>query len=73
MKILITVVRPLVRYLFYQALSVNLDMEPVALPILREICESNGDGSWVWSPVLISGVWLTHMIFLEADWTVAEE
>ena len=41
MKILPTVVRPSVRYyLFYQALFVNLDMEPVALPFRREISES---------------------------------
>ena len=40
MKILLTVVRPSVRYLFYQALFVNSDMEPVALPFLPEISES---------------------------------
>lgn len=39
-KILLTVVRPSVGYLFYQALFVNLDMEPVALPFLPEISES---------------------------------
>ena len=39
-KILLTVVRHSVRYLFCQALFVNSDMEPVALSFLREICES---------------------------------
>ena len=39
-KILLTVVLPSVRYLFYQALFVNSDMEPVALPFLPEISES---------------------------------
>ena len=82
MKILLTVVRPSVRYLFYQALFVNLDMEPVALPFLREISESRLKLMEMVEPrkvnssttsILISRVWLTRMVFLEDDWTVAEQ
>ena len=82
MKILPTVVRLSVRYLFYQALFVNSDMVPVALPFLREISESRLKLTEIVEPrkvnsstisILISGVWLTRMVFLEDDWTVAEQ
>ena len=82
MKILLTVVRPSVRYLFYQALFVNSDMEPVALPFLREISESRLKLTEMVEPrkvnscttsILISGVWLTRMVFLEDEWTLAEQ
>ena len=81
-KILLTFVRPSVRYLFYQALFVNLDKVPVALPFLREISESRLKLMEMVEPrkvnssttsILVSGVWLTRMVFLEDDWTVAEQ
>lgn len=83
MKILLTVVRPSVRYLFYQASFVNSDMERVALPFLREISESRLKLMEMVEPrkvnlsttsgsVLISEVWLTRVVFLEDDWAVAE-
>ena len=81
MKILLTVVRPSVRYLFYQASFVNSDMRRVALPFLREISESRLKLMEMVEPrkvnlsttsVLISEVWLTRMVFLEDDWAVAE-